>query len=48
DQNNTGRTPLMLAVQCNNEEAVDYLINNGAHISITDYSGNNLFYYTMQ
>ncbi|SNR64847.1 Ankyrin repeat [Maribacter sedimenticola] len=43
--NNDGQTALMLAVENNNPNVVDYLLKNGADASVKDAEGNSLAYY---
>ncbi|MDO1499577.1 ankyrin repeat domain-containing protein [Winogradskyella maritima] len=43
--NNDGQTALMLAVENNDPNVVDYLLKNGADASVKDAEGNSLAYY---
>jgi ankyrin repeat protein len=46
--NQKGVTALAMAVQSNSPDVVQYLLNKGASVNITDHSGNNLGYYLVQ
>ncbi|WP_025763305.1 ankyrin repeat domain-containing protein [Dyadobacter tibetensis] len=46
--NAQGVSALMLATKSNSAEVVDYLIEKGASIDITDKNGDNLSYYLIQ
>ncbi|MEO5893162.1 MAG: ankyrin repeat domain-containing protein [Ferruginibacter sp.] len=46
--NKAGATALTLAVRSNSPEIVQYILNNGGNVNVTDAKGNNLLYYLLE
>lgn len=45
EKNNKGWTPLIVATYFNNQEMVEFLIDNGADVNVVNYNGTNLLMY---